>query len=302
MSVTIPNFSGDRLDTEKKITASVSCGNVAYISAITKSTTWTDQWFKSIPSTDPRKANWIAFVIAFEVRFQIAAPPPKPAAQLQAALSAPGPAPAVGGTAGAAVGGESTGGAVGGGAQAGGGAAREGTGGGSGGFQRIPTEAEKTVLHVVLAGTIAHRATNQAQYTQQHAEWETRNGNVPTATLDIALTGYPLTPGTENPATGECWDCGYRESPIHRGDCRGRTRVPTLERRFHAVCGGWLLPSRNNAGVNVVEGEEEPRGVPWYEAGTRTRTRSRVFDGGRSVSPAYDSEPGPNWWLWCSNM
>ncbi|KAJ7042154.1 hypothetical protein C8F04DRAFT_1252138 [Mycena alexandri] len=192
--------------------------------------------------------------------------------------SAPGPAPAAGGAAGpapprvAATGGGGTGdGAAGGGIQAGGGGGGAARGGGRGGGfgRRVPTEAEKTALRAVMAGTIARRAPatpeGQVQYNAQRAEWETRNGSVPAATLDVAATGYPLTPGTADPATGECWTCGYRELPVHRGDCRGHPELPPLERRFRSVCGSWLLPDRNIVGVNMVE-EEVTQGVPWYGA------------------------------------
>ncbi|KAJ7750826.1 hypothetical protein B0H16DRAFT_1724342 [Mycena metata] len=410
---TIPDFSGDRLDPDKKITAvgfMRKCGlyfrereiddlerQLLDVEGHLDPDSPADRWFKSIPDADPRKSSWAAFKGAFETRFQVAAPPPKPTAQLQAALAgmrisveelakdtvvvngtrvpvlrdfttrvnelvteanvgseqgaalwlfyqglepwlrvavgaipatwddmittlsgipqhvidaavaahrekvrvdnkmndvlrklegmrvapvvyqapAPGPTPAAGGAAGAvpprgaATGGGGTGGAAGGAAQAGGGGARGGGRGGGGFGRRVPTEAEKAALRVVLAGSIARRAPStpegRVQYAAQRAEWETRNGNVPAATLDVSVTGYPLTPGTADPATGECWDCGIRELPVHRGDCRGREKVPSLERRFRAVCGSWLLPERNAAGVNVVEEEDSP-GVPWYGA------------------------------------
>ncbi|KAJ7749885.1 hypothetical protein B0H16DRAFT_1460915 [Mycena metata] len=373
MSVTIPDFSGDRLDTEKKITTvgfMRKCGlyfrhheigdmecMLLDVQGHLDPDSPEDQWFKNIASTDPRKANWIAFITAFEARFQIAAPPPKPAAQLQAALSGMqigveelakgtilvnGARVAVMRDFAAHVNNLVTDANAG--AEQGAAlwlfydvlepwlrvavgaipanwdsmvtalidvqidamcivpatyqAQAPGTGLGEqwvwqwgvgvreverwaaerrrAEVQRVEVREEEAG-DFVLAGTIARRATDQAQYTQQRAEWETRNGNVPTATLDIALMGHPLTPGTENLATGECWDCGYRESPIHRGDCRGRTRVPTLEHRFRAVCGGWLLPSRNNAGVNVVEEEEEQQGVPWYEAGDANANTQQSF-------------------------
>lgn len=90
---------------------------------------------------------------------------------------------------------------------------------------------------------------------------------MPPNTLDVAVTGYPLTPGTADPATGECLTCGVRELPVHRGgNCNGRPAVPPLERRFRAVCGSWLLPDKNAATVNVVGEEEGMQGVPWYEA------------------------------------
>ncbi|KAJ7036656.1 hypothetical protein C8F04DRAFT_953848 [Mycena alexandri] len=408
---TIPDFSGDRLDPEKKLSAEGFMKKCALyfrdrgITDIGRQLldvgdhldhgSPADRWFKAIPDTDPKKADWLSFKNAFETRFQVAAPPPKPRAQLQAVLAgmrigveelmkgtvvvngtrvpvlrdfaarvndavteanagaeqgaslwlfyealepwlrvAVGAIPATwdhmvmalndvpahvveaavtahkekirvdakmddvlrklaamrvvnapggyqSGTvgSGAAVGaaqgpvaprGAAPGGGGTGGAAAGGGRGEVGVVGGFG--RRVPTEAEKAALRVVMAGTVARRAAatpdGQLQYTAQCAEWTARNGNIPAATLDVAVTGYPLTPGTAEPASGECWTCGYRESPVHRGDCRGHTELPALERRFRSVCGSWLLPDRSGVGVNVVEEEEAMQGVPWYGAGS----------------------------------
>ncbi|KAJ7174891.1 hypothetical protein C8R46DRAFT_1215053 [Mycena filopes] len=166
---------------------------------------------------------------------------------------APAPLPAAGGAATGA------GAAVGAGAGRGGGAG----GGGAGRFRRQPTKTERAALRVVLAGTIAHRAPDtpegRLQHAAQVATWTQRYGNV--AQLEITTTGYPLTPGTADPATGECWKCGFRKQPFHGNNrCGAHPQVPQLERRFRSVCGAWL--NERVAGVNAVE---EVEAGPWYE-------------------------------------
>ncbi|KAF8181473.1 hypothetical protein K438DRAFT_1976200 [Mycena galopus ATCC 62051] len=152
-----------------------------------------------------------------------------------------------------------------GGAQAPAGGAR----GGRRGPIKVPTEAEKAALRLVLAATLARRAPDtpdgHAQYTTQVTAWNTRNGHLAIDRVNVETTSYPLFPGTAPPCSGECWRCGRLTNPTRHDVCPAPP-VPEMERRFRAVCGTWLGRSATNA-VNLVE--EEEGGRPWWndEAG-----------------------------------
>ncbi|KAJ7029687.1 hypothetical protein C8F04DRAFT_1236964 [Mycena alexandri] len=156
-----------------------------------------------------------------------------------------------GGAAGGGAGrgaGPAGGGAVGGGGAAGGGAGRGGgaAGGGAGGGGRRPppTDAEKAALRRVCDEVVARRTPDTPEgrtlYETHKAQWRTRNGHIHPDNLAIERTGFPLTPGTAAPASGECWTCGVvTPTPHARGNCP-RPALPDLESRFRAVCGLWL--------------------------------------------------------------
>ena len=108
----------------------------------------------------------------------------------------------------------------------------------------------------------ANMAEGRTRYAKQIVTWNQRNGHIPQDTLAIWTTGYPLSPGTALPCSGECWKCGMVTTPLHRA-CTAPL-VPVLERRYRATCGQWFGRIHNVA-VNRVE-VEEMEGVPWYEA------------------------------------
>ncbi|KAJ7647994.1 hypothetical protein FB45DRAFT_1020205 [Roridomyces roridus] len=127
----------------------------------------------------------------------------------------------------------------------------------------------------------------KAAYAADVRSWSTRN---PSATVDTAplwKTGYPITPGTHKPRSGECWTCGMRTTPTHYRSCTSPP-VPELEKRFRALCGMWLGidPTTRAAAqplavvaVNVVEAEVEDEGVPWWrEEDGESVERREVFD------------------------
>ncbi|KAJ7158087.1 hypothetical protein C8R46DRAFT_1224897 [Mycena filopes] len=345
-----------------------------------------DRWFRDIRPADPRLADWASFKAAFQARFQVVDPVPKPAAQLQAALggmrigmgelakgsvlvggqkipvlrdfamrvndavteanagtqsggimwtfleglplwlrSAVGdpanwdamvaallavpdnvveaaviahrekaavdskieelarqlkntrvaPAPPMQTQAGPSRGAAQAGGGAntaagggGGGGGAGGRGAAAG-GGGNGRFvERVLSDAQRSVLRGLKEGGNARHAPDTAEgralYATQLAEWAARNAHVPREALDVAVTGYPLTPGTADAGTGECWRCGFSEIPYHGGKgCNGHPELPQLERRFRSLCGRYLGNDRAT-GVNVVEAEDV-EGRAWFE-------------------------------------
>jgi hypothetical protein len=125
------------------------------------------------------------------------------------------------------------------------------------------TEAEKAVLRRLLVETIARKAPDTPEgrvlHAKQGADWEAKNGHIPRRNVAVELTGYPLTPGTADPLSGECWKCGIAG---HRGRTCGRPALPDLETRFRQVCYNWLGLA-NVPQVNVVE--DVAQGRPWYE-------------------------------------
>ncbi|KAJ7493547.1 hypothetical protein FB451DRAFT_1387713 [Mycena latifolia] len=110
------------------------------------------------------------------------------------------------------------------------------------------------------------------RYTTQVADWARRNGHIPADAVSIWSTGYPISPGTAFPCSGECWRCGVVTQPVHRA-CP-KPLVPVLEHKYRVTCGTWFgclhFP---NPAVNYVE-VTEVEGVPWY-GGEETETQSQ---------------------------
>ncbi|KAK6988504.1 hypothetical protein R3P38DRAFT_2804549 [Favolaschia claudopus] len=153
----------------------------------------------------------------------------------------------------------------------GGGGRMNGGGGGARGGRVVPpgTEEQKARLHRIMMESNLKQPpdTNdgRAVYAGQIAAWQAANGNIPAESLAIWSTGYPISPGTALPCSGECWKCGEYTSPIHQ-NCR-RALVPVLERKYRATCGSWFGRLHNTApAVNFVE-VVEVEGVAWYEDG-----------------------------------
>ncbi|KAJ7154111.1 hypothetical protein C8R46DRAFT_445251 [Mycena filopes] len=168
--------------------------------------------------------------------------------------AARGGAPVTVGRGGAQAGGGGRGGApVGrGGAQAGGGARRG---------RPPPTDAEKAALRRVLQEVLARRTPDtpegRATYATQIGLWNAKNGHIVPDDVAIEVTGYPLSPGSPPPLSGECWRCGV--VAVHNQNNCPRPPLPDLETRFRVVCGRWL----GAAAPQVNEVAEV--GVPWYE-------------------------------------
>lgn len=71
----------------------------------------------------------------------------------------------------------------------------------------------------------------------------------------LETTGYPLSPGTAAPCSGECFGCGCVPIPHHRKiDCPGPA-VPTQESRFRSLCAKYLRqpPAPVNAVFNWMD-------------------------------------------------
>ncbi|KAJ7783133.1 hypothetical protein B0H16DRAFT_479222 [Mycena metata] len=151
-----------------------------------------------------------------------------------------------------------------GGAAAGGGRGGGTAGGGQG--RRPPlTEAEKAALQLVFNEVVSRRAPDTAEgrvlYETQKANWAARTGHISTDNISIDITGFPLTPGTATPASGECWTCGMATQTPHLRTKCPRAALPELESRFRAVCGLWL----GGGGAPRAQVNEVAAVVPWWE-------------------------------------
>ncbi|KAK7027038.1 hypothetical protein R3P38DRAFT_2527211 [Favolaschia claudopus] len=143
--------------------------------------------------------------------------------------------------------------------------------GASGGARRgrEGTEAEKAVLTRVMTTVMGRRAPDTEEgrrsYAADVATWNRVHAGIPHENIAIHTTGYPLRPGTSNPCTNECWQCGMVTAPPHRKDACTVPPVPLLERRFRTVCAMWLGRARNVPGVGMnFVGREEVEGAAWW--------------------------------------
>ncbi|KAJ7048969.1 hypothetical protein C8F01DRAFT_1266323 [Mycena amicta] len=130
-----------------------------------------------------------------------------------------------------------------------------------------PTQADKDGLERILAQTIASMVPDtvdgHARYAGQIARWTELHGHIRRDDLKLELIGYPLSPGSVVPCSGECYRCGLITRPLHRNGPCPAPEIPSLERAFRAVCGTWL-GRRNAPGVNAVGVENAE--ANWFDA------------------------------------
>ncbi|KAJ7655875.1 hypothetical protein B0H17DRAFT_375034 [Mycena rosella] len=141
--------------------------------------------------------------------------------------------------------------------------------------KRAPlTKAQKDQLLVVLREclrcTCPDTPVGCAGYTQDIVSWQEKYREVPRSSLQLEVTGYPLSPGIAAPCSGECWRCGVATSPSHTkspAGCAPHAELPALETTLRALAGSWLgrvdlRPPGAVAAVHVVEAVELSA---WYE-------------------------------------
>ncbi|KAJ6572837.1 hypothetical protein DFH09DRAFT_1362366 [Mycena vulgaris] len=150
-----------------------------------------------------------------------------------------------------------------------------GGGGGGGGLRLrrdpipVGTDEQRERLRKIMTDGNATQAlsnpTGLALYATQIADWNRANGHIAPESLAIWSTGYPLSPGTAKPCSGECWKCGVCSYPPHK-TCPAPL-IPVLERKYRAYCGTWFgrlhTPVTTMNYVDTVEIE----GVPWVQGG-----------------------------------
>ncbi|KAJ6561376.1 hypothetical protein DFH09DRAFT_1479597 [Mycena vulgaris] len=151
-----------------------------------------------------------------------------------------------------------------------------GAGGGGGGLRLrrdpipVGTDKQRERLRKIMTDGNATQAlsnpTGLTLYATQIADWNRANGHIAPESLAIWLTGYPLSPGTAKPCSGECWKCGVCSYPPHK-TCSAPL-IPVLERKYRVYCGTWFgrlhTPVATMNYVDTVEIE----GVPWVQGGS----------------------------------
>ncbi|KAJ7226035.1 hypothetical protein GGX14DRAFT_556783 [Mycena pura] len=134
-----------------------------------------------------------------------------------------------------------------------------GGGGGQGNLFTPPAMTEEGKVHLrrimvgLGASMLQDDAAGRAEYARRVASWIRVHG---TNRVLLERTGYPLSPGTLPPASGECYGCGKLAIPWHkRADCPGPA-VPAKESTFCSLCAKYLKEPRAPAAVNAVLEEE----------------------------------------------
>ncbi|KAJ6565270.1 hypothetical protein DFH09DRAFT_1035000 [Mycena vulgaris] len=129
-----------------------------------------------------------------------------------------------------------------------------GGGGGQGNLFVPPpmTDEGRTHLRKIaqgLAGSmLLDDVAGRAEYTRRIANWVRVHG---TNKVLLERTGYPLTPGTLPPCSGECYGCGKVTNPWHRRtECPGPA-VPQKESTFRSLCAKHLKEERARAPIAV---------------------------------------------------
>ncbi|KAJ7701787.1 hypothetical protein B0H17DRAFT_1128025 [Mycena rosella] len=141
--------------------------------------------------------------------------------------------------------------------------------------KRAPlTKSQKDLLLVVLRECVRRTRPDtpvgRAGYAQDIALWHEKYRKVPRSSLQLEITGYPLSPGIAPPCSGECWRCGVATSPSHTkspAGCAPRAELPALETTLRALAGTWLgrVDLRPPGAVAAVHVVEVVKLVPWYE-------------------------------------
>ncbi|KAJ6577028.1 hypothetical protein DFH09DRAFT_1311040 [Mycena vulgaris] len=81
-------------------------------------------------------------------------------------------------------------------------------------------------------------AQGRAEYARRVTIWETAYAGTRPR---LELVGYPLSPGTVPPGSGECFACGKITTPLHRSnECTDAARIPRKEATFRSLVGKYL--------------------------------------------------------------
>ncbi|KAJ7121983.1 hypothetical protein C8R43DRAFT_899976 [Mycena crocata] len=127
-----------------------------------------------------------------------------------------------------------------------------GAGGGQGNLFTPPemTDAGRLHLRKILEGLSASMLQDdmagRMEYARRMAGWLRVHG---TGKVLLERSGYPLSPGTVPPMSGECFVCGKITTPWHsRNTCPG-PKLPPKETTFRSLCVKYL---REPVAVNAV--------------------------------------------------
>ncbi|KAJ7237939.1 hypothetical protein C8J57DRAFT_1528925 [Mycena rebaudengoi] len=118
-----------------------------------------------------------------------------------------------------------------------------GAGGGQGNLFKPPEMTNKGREHLrkIVEGLSRSMLQDDTmgctEYTRQIAGWVQVHGS---ARVLLERTGYPISPGTAPPCSGECYSCGKVTTPFHRSANCLRPEVPIKERIFQGLCTKFL--------------------------------------------------------------
>ncbi|KAJ6542995.1 hypothetical protein B0H19DRAFT_1172558 [Mycena capillaripes] len=105
----------------------------------------------------------------------------------------------------------------------------------------------KEIVDKLKRGLLRDDAAGRAEYARRITVWNTTFAGMRPALEDV---GYPISPGTVAPGSGECFGCGKITTPLHRGnECPG-PKVPRMESTFRSIVNKHLRPAP--AQVNAV--------------------------------------------------
>jgi hypothetical protein len=135
---------------------------------------------------------------------------------------------------------------------------------GRGQARPAPTQAQRDALRERIL-TLPHHPNTTAGKTAHMAQLEAWGTQYGRETRVTEATPFPLTPGTSNVCSGECYACGQVDTGHNGNTCPNRS-LPAKERTWRAICGTMLGPINRQrpAHVNVIQSEGEGEEVPWY--------------------------------------
>ncbi|KAJ7917870.1 hypothetical protein B0H13DRAFT_1869907 [Mycena leptocephala] len=130
-----------------------------------------------------------------------------------------------------------------------------GAGGGRGNlFAQTSNPTELTAEEMVKLKEVAEKlgrallrddAQGRAEYARCVTIWETAYAG---ARPRLELVGYPLSPGTTAPGSGECFSCGKVTTPRHRSSECTAAKIPRKESTFRGLVNKYI---RTNPPVQV---------------------------------------------------
>jgi hypothetical protein len=83
-------------------------------------------------------------------------------------------------------------------------------------------------------------AAGRAEYARRVTIWEAAYAGMHPR---LELVGYPLSPGTVAPGSGECFSCGKVTTPLHRSNKCTDTKIPRKEATFRSLVNKYLRPT-----------------------------------------------------------
>ncbi|KAJ6518972.1 hypothetical protein C8R45DRAFT_1085032 [Mycena sanguinolenta] len=129
-----------------------------------------------------------------------------------------------------------------------------GGGGGQGNLFALPTMTEEGKVHLrkivkdLSGAMLSDDTAGRAAYARRITNWNGIHGGQKRL---LEHTGYPLSPGTAPPCSGECYGCGKVTAPWHcRSECPGPV-IPAKESTFRSLCAKYLREAPT-AAVNAV--------------------------------------------------